>query len=46
MGYTVDILERPAEIRGERISEVMQETCTAWDAWSRSNVVNQIDAGI
>ncbi len=47
MGYTVDILERPAEVRGSgRIAAAVNETCAAWDAWSRSHVVDQIDSGI
>jgi len=46
MGYTLNILERPAELTSMEIPGVMRETCVAWDAWSKSHVVEQIDAGV
>jgi hypothetical protein len=46
MGYTMDILEQPKDIRERRIADVMKETCIAWDKWSSKNIVDQIDSGI
>ncbi|KAK8017818.1 hypothetical protein PG993_014144 [Apiospora rasikravindrae] len=46
MGYTVNILERPDEIRGGRIADALKHTCSAWDAYTQQHVVDQIDSGI
>ncbi len=46
MGYTIIFLERPAELAGTQIPFVMQETCDSWEAWTKKNVVDQIDSGI
>ncbi|KAF2724384.1 multicopper oxidase [Polychaeton citri CBS 116435] len=45
-GYTVNILEQPDHVRGDRIKGVMEQTCGPWDAWSQSHIVDQIDSGI
>ena len=28
------------------VMQIMQQTCTDWDAWSNSNVVDEIDSGV
>lgn len=46
MGFTIIFLERPAELAKTRIPFVMQDTCDAWKAWTKTHAVDQIDAGI
>ncbi|KAI1141393.1 putative multicopper oxidase [Hypoxylon sp. FL0543] len=41
------ILERPDDLyKNTNISDAMSQTCTDWDAWTRDNVVDQIDGGL
>ncbi|KAI9710803.1 MAG: hypothetical protein M1812_007351 [Candelaria pacifica] len=44
-GLSVNILERPDDIRQMRIPGVVSETCGDWDRYSRGEVVDQIDSG-
>lgn len=46
MGMSLNIMERPDEIKQRQIPMVMAQTCRDWDAYSSKNVVEQIDAGI
>ncbi|KAI4158274.1 MAG: hypothetical protein LQ342_007609 [Letrouitia transgressa] len=46
MGMSLNILERPDDIQHRTIPRVMKETCRAWDRWTKTHVVEQIDAGI
>ncbi|KAI4862115.1 putative multicopper oxidase [Hypoxylon rubiginosum] len=46
-GFDVNILERAQDLVNlPNTAEVMNQTCTAWDAWSATNVVDQIDSGL
>lgn len=46
-GFYISILEQPHQIPSRsQLSGVLAETCMAWDAWSRENVVDQIDSGL
>lgn len=46
MGMSLNIMERPDEIRQREIPMVMVQTCRLWEEYSSRNVVEQIDAGI
>ena len=46
MGMSLNILERPDEIRRPQIGSVMRQTCRDWERWTSKNVVEQIDAGV
>ena len=46
MGMTFNIGERMEEIKERRIPMVMRQTCRDWERWTKSNVVEQVDAGI
>jgi hypothetical protein len=39
-------MERPKDITQRQIPLVMAETCTKWDAFTKNNVVDQIDSGL
>ena len=43
---SLNIMERPADIAQQQTLEAVGQTCRDWDAWSRGNVVDQVDAGI
>ncbi|KAF2436984.1 laccase-1 precursor [Tothia fuscella] len=45
-GLYVNILERPDDIQKRHFPASSFETCAAWDAWTSSNVPNQIDSGL
>ncbi|KAH9907554.1 Cupredoxin [Xylariomycetidae sp. FL2044] len=46
-GYNWMVLERPDDIMTEmNIPDIMQQTCTDWDAWTSDHVVGQIDDGL
>ncbi|RDW60604.1 multicopper oxidase-3 [Coleophoma cylindrospora] len=46
-GFLMNIMERPQDIDAQQnIEQIMAQTCDAWDAWSRENVVNQVDSGL
>lgn len=46
-GFFVNFLERPLDLpKRKEIPRVMKETCTAWDKYSETSVVNQIDSGL
>ena len=46
MGMTFNIGERMDEIKERKIPMVMRQTCRDWERWTKSNVVEQVDAGI
>ena len=49
MGMTMHVAEDLEGVRreyGGEIKRIMQETCTAWDEWTKKNRVDQVDAGI
>ncbi|KAI9890316.1 MAG: hypothetical protein M1814_004226 [Vezdaea aestivalis] len=46
MGLSINVMERPTEITQMQIPMVMEQTCRDWDRYSKSNIVEQIDAGI
>ena len=46
MGMSLNVMERPADIAQQQIFNVVRQTCRDWDAWSKVNVVDQVDAGI
>ena len=43
---SMNVLERPEDITQIQIPLIMEQTCRDWDAWSKRNVVDQIDAGM
>jgi FtsP/CotA-like multicopper oxidase with cupredoxin domain len=45
-GLYINILERPDDIPSLDIPQEFYDTCTAWNAWEQSHVVNQIDSGV
>jgi FtsP/CotA-like multicopper oxidase with cupredoxin domain len=46
-GLYMNILEQPQAIKNARkIPMIMAQTCTDWDAFSKSNYVDQIDSGL
>ncbi|KAI0873107.1 putative multicopper oxidase [Hypoxylon argillaceum] len=46
-GFNIIIVERPEDIvKIPGTANVMEQTCEAWDAWSKNNVVDQIDSGL
>ena len=46
-GFLMNVMERPREIdRQQNIQQLVAQTCDAWDAWSKRNVVDQIDSGL
>jgi hypothetical protein len=45
-GLYVNVIERPDLIEGFNIHQSVQDRCVAWDAYSNSNVVDQIDSGL
>src|ERR1700732_3248125 len=45
-GLFMTFMERPKDITQRQIPLVMAETCTKWDAFTKKNVVDQIDSGL
>ena len=46
-GLYVNILERPDDIPAfVQIPQACNDLCTSWDAWTSSNVVDEIDSGL
>ena len=45
-GLFMTFMERPLEITQRQIPQVMAQTCTDWDAYSNTHVVDQIDSGL
>ena len=45
-GLYMNIMERPTEITQMEIPTVMGETCDAWNAYSSTHIVDQIDSGV
>lgn len=45
-GLYMNIMEEPADITQMQIPGVVKQTCDAWDAYSKGNVVDQIDSGL
>lgn len=44
---SLNILERPADIVNLRvIPDAVAQTCDDWEAWTKRNVVESIDAGV
>lgn len=46
LGLYLNIVEQPAQINQMQIPDVMAQTCTDWNAYSKLNVVDQIDSGL
>lgn len=46
LGLYMNILERPDDITSMSIPDVIQQTCTDWDAYTSQAVVDQIDSGL
>lgn len=46
MGLYINLLERPNDIPEMRLPQVMAQTCTDWEAFSNTNIVDQIDSGL
>lgn len=44
-GLFMDFMEKPEEI-GVGYKGAMKETCGTWDAFTKNNVVDQIDSGV
>ena len=42
----MNIVEQPENITSLQIPHVIAETCKGWDAYSRGDVVEQIDSGL
>jgi hypothetical protein len=40
-GMTLNILERPADIRQTQIPNVIAQTCRDWHEWTKTNVVRE-----
>ncbi|KAF7929387.1 uncharacterized protein EAE98_005305 [Botrytis deweyae] len=45
-GLYANILERPDDIKNDAIVNSVQQTCTQWDAYSSTAVVDEIDSGL
>jgi FtsP/CotA-like multicopper oxidase with cupredoxin domain len=45
-GLYINVLERPDDIKKMTIDPSLASTCQKWDAWSASNIVDQIDSGL
>ena len=46
-GLYVNLLERPDEIPSVvQIPSSVDGLCSSWDAWTNSNVVDEIDSGL
>lgn len=46
-GFVWTVVENPDAIQNEMsIPDIMPQTCNDWDAWSKSNIVDQIDDGL
>jgi len=45
-GLYINVLERPDDIKAFTIPPAVNDVCTEWDAWTNSNVPDQIDSGL
>lgn len=45
-GLFVNFLERESDIKKIQIPMINKNTCTEWDAWTKLNIVPQIDSGV
>ncbi|GME51964.1 Multicopper oxidase type 1 [Neofusicoccum parvum] len=45
-GLYLNVLERPDDIKNLAIPDSIGATCKSWDAYTASNVVDQIDSGL
>jgi FtsP/CotA-like multicopper oxidase with cupredoxin domain len=45
-GMYINILERPDDIPSLDIPQEYFDTCTAWNTWEQSHVIDQIDSGV
>jgi FtsP/CotA-like multicopper oxidase with cupredoxin domain len=45
-GLYANILERPADIKQKQIPQVLAQTCRDWAAYTKTDVVDQIDSGL
>ena len=46
MGMYVNLMERPEEINQSAIPGVIAQTCDAWNKYTETNIVEQIDSGL
>jgi FtsP/CotA-like multicopper oxidase with cupredoxin domain len=45
-GLYVNVLERPDDIQKFNIPAVIDQTASDWNAWTNSNIVDEIDSGL
>lgn len=45
-GLYINVIERPDLVEGFQIPQNVKDTCMAWDQYTKSNVVDQIDSGL
>ena len=45
-GFSIIVLERPKDITEPNLSSVLSQTCQNWDAYTKTNVPDQIDSGL
>ena len=45
-GMNINILERPDEIPNYDIPQEYLDTCTAWNVWEQTHVVDQLESGV
>ncbi|KAI1145519.1 multicopper oxidase-domain-containing protein [Nemania diffusa] len=45
-GLYVNLLQQPHLVTDRRIPEIIQETCTPWNLYAKSNDVHQFDSGL
>ncbi|GFP58802.1 oxydoreductase ptaK [Trichoderma asperellum] len=46
MGFYIALIERPDDIRQATVPKAIKNTCTAWNQYTKSNFVDQIDSGV
>lgn len=46
MGFYIALIERPDDIQQAPVPKAIKNTCTAWNKYTKSNFVDQIDSGV
>lgn len=45
-GLYVNIIDQPHKFTNPAIASEIEKTCTPWNKWAETNVVDQIDSGL
>lgn len=45
-GLYVNIMDQPHKFKSRNIPQEIAKTCTPWNRWAKTNVVEQIDSGL